>query len=78
MSNFFREKSGPGIGALAMGREEIRIGGTTVTVKERLAEGGFGFVDLVTDASNRDFVVEYIIIRLFFREINYCVMRVYS
>lgn len=57
MSNFFREQ---GLGSLAKGvvaKEEFRIGGIMVTVKERLAEGGFGFVDLVTDSSNRDFVV---------------------
>ena len=59
MENFFREKSVPGIGNLVprAQREEIRIGGTMVVVKERLAEGGFGFVDLVTDSTNRDLVV---------------------
>jgi hypothetical protein len=30
--------------------EEYNIEGTVVTVKKRLAEGGFGYIELVTDA----------------------------
>lgn len=61
MANFFRDKAAPAVGALAMGKEEFRIGGITVTVKERLAEGGFGFVDLATDSTNRQLVVRQLI-----------------
>lgn len=57
MSTFFREKSTTGIGGLVGAREELRVGGVTVAVKERLAEGGFGYVDLVADNSHRDLVV---------------------
>lgn len=67
MANFFREKSVAGIGQMAMGsREEVRIGGMVLTVKERIAEGGFGFVDLVTDASSRDFVVSIMHVSVLF------------
>lgn len=61
MENFFRDKSVQGISNLVprAQREEIRVGGTMVVVKERLAEGGFGFVDLVMDSTNRDLVVRY-------------------
>ncbi len=39
-------------------KEEIRIGGISVVVKHRLAEGGFGFVDLVADThTHQEFVV---------------------
>lgn len=38
-------------------KEEIRVGGHSVVVKQRIAEGGFGFVDLVSDSQNRDMVV---------------------
>ena len=39
-------------------KEEIRIAGITVVVKSRLAEGGFGFVDLVADThTHQEFVV---------------------
>jgi hypothetical protein len=58
MSNFL---SVQGIGNLVhrttAAKEEFRVAGLAVSVKERLAEGGFGFVDLVTDSSNREFVV---------------------
>jgi serine/threonine protein kinase len=33
--------------------EEIRIGNYLLLMKNRLAEGGFGFIDLVTDASTK-------------------------
>ena len=32
-------------------KEEVVVGGQQLTVKERLAEGGFGFVDLVCFAT---------------------------
>ena len=38
--------------------EEYNIEGYVVSVKKRLAEGGFGFIDLVNDTrTNRDFCV---------------------
>jgi AP2-associated kinase len=39
---------------------ELRIGNYTVCVKNRLAEGGFGYVDLVYEASSR---TEYVLKR---------------
>ena len=39
---------------------ELRIGNYVVCVKNRLAEGGFGYVDLVYDASSK---VEYVLKR---------------
>lgn len=35
---------------LEMLSEDINVEGTAVTVKKRLAEGGFGYIDLVTDS----------------------------
>ncbi len=37
--------------------EQFQIGQYSVTVKSRLAEGGFGFVDLVHERSGRELVV---------------------
>ena len=39
---------------------ELRVGNYTVCVKNRLAEGGFGYVDLVYEASSR---AEYVLKR---------------
>ena len=47
------------------GKEEIRIAGMVVTINRRLAEGGFGFVDLVTDVhNNKEYVVKKMTINL--------------
>lgn len=48
---------------MSMGKSpvvELRIGNYTVCVKHRLAEGGFGYVDLVFDTSSK---VEYVLKR---------------
>jgi AP2-associated kinase len=65
-ASFLREKSVLGIASItktvsshAGPREEIRIAGLTVGVKQRLAEGGFGFVDLVSDIhTHREYVLK--------------------
>lgn len=41
-----------------LNREEVQLGSHLLTVKERIAEGGFGFVDLVTNSvTGTDYVV---------------------
>lgn len=50
--------------------EEFNIEGHVVVVKKRLAEGGFGYIDLVTDSrTNAEYCVSiYVVCR-----VSYCV-----
>lgn len=64
MASFLNQKFGTafghGVEALNKAAQtELRVGNHTVLVKERLAEGGFGFVDLVTEVNTqKDFVLK--------------------
>lgn len=41
-------------------KEELTVAGHNLVVKERIAEGGFGFVDLVTNPqTGQEFVVSF-------------------
>ena len=44
-----------------LNREEVQLGSHLLTVKERIAEGGFGFVDLVVNSVTG---TEYVVSRM--------------
>lgn len=47
------------LSSVAPNHQELRIGAYSIIVKERIAEGGFGFIDLVYEANSRqEFVLK--------------------
>lgn len=60
-------------------KEELTVAGHNLVVKERIAEGGFGFVDLVTNPqTGQEFVVSKSIKFLYYTHFSHVVKTMWN